>query len=332
MTDDYQDTAYCSDTIPILPPGGHPDMDKAFQRLPWGHYQNPIMPNTMETQLAYARLFEDGNDVEDGYPWGESVFSVSKGFLSGLQGFLHMLYMCAAVGFFISLFPLVVLILTALFTDPTIEGAQRVYHTFEIPYLVLTVGYFGGKYGRLLLAHLTDKRQRANPTGLYRREGMVRIKEGKKVFKAPFIEFDAYLVHTPSGRGGRYFNLVLQHRYSKHQLWMKGLLTDAMDQKEVYAYWDMVQQYMDVTRPLPDVPIFEPFRPRDPVTAQWDERTGRDLFKWRKMSPEAWRETHEKTYRDRLRSTNFHHPCILDAHIQGRGLPLPEEPRGAMLA
>ncbi|MBL3554935.1 MULTISPECIES: hypothetical protein [Marinobacter] len=332
MTDHYQATAYRSDAIPALPPGGHPDMDKAFQRLPWGHYQNPVMPNTMETQLAYARLFEDESDAEDGHPWGESVFSVSKGVLSGLQGFLHMLYMCAAVGFFVSLFPLVVLILTALFTDPTIEGAKRVYHTFEIPYSVLAVGYFGGKYSRLLLAHLTDKRQRANPTGLYRREGVVRIKEGKEVFEAPFIEFDAYLVHTPSGRGGRYFNLVLQHRYSKHQLWMKGLLTDAMDQKEVYAYWDMRQQYMDVTRPLPDVPVFEPFRSRDPVTAQWDESTGRDPFKWRKMSPEAWRENHEQTYRDRLRSTNFHHPCILDAHIQGRGLPLQEEPGGAMLA
>ena len=69
---------------------------------------------------------------------------------------------------------------------------------------------------------------------------------------------------------------------SKHQLRMKGLLTDAMDQKEVYAYWEMIQQFMDVSGPLPDVPIFEPFRHRDPVTAEWDQRTGRDPFKWRK--------------------------------------------------
>ncbi|MDY6816990.1 MAG: hypothetical protein SV598_14270, partial [Pseudomonadota bacterium] len=318
MTDDYQDTAYRSDAIPTLPPGGHPDMDKAFQRLPWGHYQNPVMPNTMETQLAYARLFEDESDAEDGHPWGESVFAVSKGFLSGLQGFLYILYMCAAVVFFISFLPLGVLVLKVMFTEPNVNGLLWIYDTVKFIYVPISICYFGGKYGRLLLAHLTDKRQRANPTGLYRREGIVRIKEGKEVFEAPFIEFDAYLVHTPSGRGGRYFNLVLQHRYSKHQLWMKGLLTDAMDQKEVYAYWDMLQQYMDVTHPLPDVPIFEPFRPRDPVTAQRDERTGRDPFKWRKMSPEDWRKNHEQTYRDRLRSTNFHHPCILDTHIQGR--------------
>ena len=304
MNEIYQDTAYRSDDSPTQPAGGHPDMDKAFQRLPWGSGQNPVMPDTMEVQLAYAGLFKGESDAEDGFPWGERVYSISKGFLSGLQGFLYILYMTVAVGFFASLFPLVVLILTALFTDPTIEGAQRLYNTFKIPYLLVAIGYFGGKYGRLLLAHLTDKRQRANPTGLYRREGLVRIKQGKSVFEAPFVEFDAYLVHTPSGRGGRYFNLVLQHRYSKHQLWMKGLLTDATDPKEVYAYWDMIQQFMDVTGPLPDVPIFEPFRPRDPVTRAWDQRNDRDPFKWRKMSPESWRKNHEQTHRDRLRNTN----------------------------
>ncbi|MAZ05985.1 MAG: hypothetical protein CME81_06225 [Halomonas sp.] len=332
MTDVYRDTAYRSDAIPELSAGGHPDMDKAFQRLPWGRAQNPVVPNTMEAQLAYARMYGESCDAEGGYPWGESVFGVSKGFLSGLQGFLYILYMTMAVGFFISLFPLFILVLTALFTDPTLQGVAKIYHTFEIPYAILAVGYFGGKYGRILLVRLTHKRQRANPTGLYRREGLVRIKKGKAVFEAPFIEFDAYLVHSPSGRGGRYFNLLLQHRYSKHQLWMNGLLTDAMDQKEVYAYWEMIQQFMDVSGPLPDVPIFEPFRHGDPVTAEWDQRTGRDPFKWRNISPESWRKHHEQTYRERLRATNFHQACILDAHIQGRGLPLPDQPQGAMLA
>lgn len=307
-------------------------MDNAFQRLPWGRNQNPMVPNTMEAQLAYAGLFESETDVEDGFPWGESVFSVSKGFLSGFQSFLYVLYMCTALVFCISLIGLIFLILSVAINKPSAESFISLFHDIKYFYLIVAVLYFGGKYGRLLLAYLTDKRQRANPTGLYRREGLVRIKEGKTVFEAPFIEFDAYLVHTPSGRGGRYFNLVLQHRYSKHQLWMKGLLTDAMNQKEVYAYWDMIQQFMDVSGPLPDVPIFEPFRARDPVTAAHDERTGRDPFKWRKVTREAWRKDHEQGWQNRLQETNFHHPCILDAHIQGRGLPLPVEPRGVMLA
>jgi hypothetical protein len=90
MTDVYNDTAYRSDAIRVLPPGGHSDMDKAYRRLPWGECQNPVVPNTMTVQLAYAGLFDDDSDAEDGFPWGESVFSVSKGFLSGLQGFLYI--------------------------------------------------------------------------------------------------------------------------------------------------------------------------------------------------------------------------------------------------
>ena len=33
MNEIYQDTAYRSDDIPTQPAGGHPDMDKAFQRM-----------------------------------------------------------------------------------------------------------------------------------------------------------------------------------------------------------------------------------------------------------------------------------------------------------
>lgn len=98
------------------------------------------------------------------------------------------------------------------------------------------------------------------------------------------------------------------------------------------GYWHMIQQFMDVSHPLPDVPIFEPFRPRDPLTAEVDERQGRDPHKWRNMTPETWRKDHYRTYQTQLQNAQFHHPCLLDAHIEGRGLPLPDEPQGTMLA
>lgn len=332
MSEIYQVKAYRSNAIPFLPAGGHPKLDHAFERLAWGHYQLPVAPNTMEAQLAYASLFQDDRDAEDGFPWGESTFSVSKGFLSGLQGFLYVLYMCTAIVFFTTLIGLFFLVLGLVINDPKIQSFINLFDDVKYLYLTLAILYFGGKYGRLLLAHLTEQRQRSNPTGLYRREGVVRIKHRKTVFVAPFIEFDAYLVQSPSGRGGRYYNLVLQHRYSDQQLWLKGLLTDAMDPREVHAYWDMLQQFMDVSHPLPDVPIFEPFRARDPVTVVADERSGRDPFKWRNITPEQWRQDHEQTYRERLQQAQFNHPCILDARIQGRGLPIPEDRQGALLA
>ncbi len=332
MADYYSPSAYRSDAIPDLPAGGHPRLDSAFERLSWGHQGMPIAPNTMEVQLAYASLFKEDKDADDGFPWGEEIFNVSKGFSSGLQGFLYIIYMCSSIFLFIQLGITVLMLLLILIEGPSLEGFVFAYNAQKYFYLILGVGYFGGKYGRLFLAYLTQKRQRANPTGLYRREGLVRIKHRRSVFEARFIEFDAYLVYTPSGRGGRYYNLLLQHRYSDHKLWMKGLLTDAMNPREVYAYWNMIQQYMDVAGPLPDVPIFEPFRHRDPVTAAYDERTGRDPFKWRKRTPESWRKNLHSSYQRRLQETSFSGSCILDAHIEGRGRPVPDNPKDVLLA
>lgn len=331
-SDVYQSSAYRSDAIPIQRSGGHQKLDKLYQRLAWGHYQTPIVPNTLEAQLAYANLFKDEADAEDGFPWGEKKIAIGKGFLSGLQAFLHVVYMGAKLLFFISFIALFVATISVIINNLTASGFYKLFFSFLYWYMIIGFLYFGAKYGRLLLARLTEKRQRANPTGLYRHEGLVRISTGDEVFAAPFIEFDAYCVHSPSGRGGRYYNLVLQHRYSDEQLWMKGLVADVMKRQDVYAYWDMVQQFMDVSHPLPDVPVLEPFRHRDPVTAEADALSRRDPFKWRKITPESWRENYESKYRARLMNANWNRPCIMDARIEGRGIPIKDEPRGRMLA
>ncbi|WP_275289096.1 hypothetical protein [Halomonas elongata] len=52
----------------------------------------------------------------------------------------------------------------------------------------------------------------------------------------------------------------------------------------------MLQRYMDVSQPLPDVPRLEPFRYRDPVTAEHDRQTRRDPRYWRDLDIEAWKE------------------------------------------
>ncbi|SFL88023.1 hypothetical protein [Marinobacter zhejiangensis] len=336
MTNLYSIDAYRSSHIPTLPPGGHPKMDRAFQRLPWGHYQSPVVPNTMKAQLAYACLFKEEQDAEDGFPWGEAVFTISRGFFIRLQSALYMLYLMAALGLAISAFGVLILVFAILSDNPSLKDFINLIDALKWFYAVLFGCFFGGKYGRLFLASLNEKRLRSDPTGLYRREGLVRIKLKHGMFEAPFIEFDAYRIHTPSGRGGRYYNLLLQHRYSNTQLWMKGLVTDAMNPKDINAYWSMIQQYMDVSGPLPDVPIFEPFRQRDPVTEAADRESGRDPFFWRNMSNDQWRGEYESDYQQRLQHADFnehsYHSCILDAHIQGRGLPLPDGPQGAMLA
>jgi hypothetical protein len=39
---------------------------------------------------------------------------------------------------------------------------------------------------------------------------------------------------------------------------------------ELYAHWDELQRYMDVSQPLPDVPALEKYRHLDPTTAEYD--------------------------------------------------------------
>jgi len=47
--------------------------------------------------------------------------------------------------------------------------------------------------------------------------------------------------------------------------------------------WEFLQQYMDISKPLPDVPTMEPFRDKDPVTAAWDKAHNRPPRYWREM-------------------------------------------------
>src|SRR5690606_18895472 len=58
------------------------------------------------------------------------------------------------------------------------------------------------------------------------------------------------------------------------------LLHQSDDANEHFALWDYLQNYMDVSRPLPDIPYLEQYRHLDPTTAEHDQRTGRDPRYW----------------------------------------------------
>lgn len=51
---------------------------------------------------------------------------------------------------------------------------------------------------------------------------------------------------------------------------------------------EFYQQFMDVSKPLPDVPYLEPERGLDPTTAEWDRRMGRPADFWRSMPEEVY--------------------------------------------
>ncbi|WP_323754735.1 hypothetical protein [Marinobacter sp.] len=120
--------------------------------------------------------------------------------------------------------------------------------------------------------------------------GQVRMALGQKsYFEAPFVEFDAY-VDRVIQQSGVFYRLIFVHRYTQKSFHKTAFSTIESNKSEVLALWDVLQTYMDVTQPLPDVPRLEPFRHLDPVTAKHDERTGRNPRFWRDLDLEAWKQ------------------------------------------
>lgn len=119
--------------------------------------------------------------------------------------------------------------------------------------------------------------------------GQAKFALGKgRYFEAPFIEFDAY-VERVIQRGGIFYRLMFVHRYTGkifNKTWLSGV---EASKNEVLALWDMLQRFMDVSQPIPDMPRFEPFRHLDPVTAEYDRKTNRPPRYWRDLDLEAWK-------------------------------------------
>ncbi|MBA2777279.1 hypothetical protein [Billgrantia kenyensis] len=123
-----------------------------------------------------------------------------------------------------------------------------------------------------------------------RQTGAVSFAQGKTKppLKAPFVEFDGYVERVVQ-RGGIFYRLMFVHRYTGKQFSQTSLSAIVDHKHEVHATWDMLQRYMDVSQPMPDVPRLEPFRHLDLTTAEHDRQTGRNPRYWRDLDLEAWK-------------------------------------------
>ncbi len=127
---------------------------------------------------------------------------------------------------------------------------------------------------------------------LNRQTGMVTFynRRGKVRFSHPFIEFDCILGSNASHQGILNYSLLLVHRYQKykHGVPIGNLIGDSRLPEEYRRLWNVIQQYMDISQPLPDFLLLEEARPNDPTTAEYDKQTGRDPHYWRAMSDAAY--------------------------------------------
>ena len=132
--------------------------------------------------------------------------------------------------------------------------------------------------------------------GEYKKNGTI----GKKI--APFYEFDAYITVTPDRQGLPNNVLCIVHRYRDIWINMANFVGASGSTSEPCALWDYLQNYMDISKPLPDTPRLEAFRHLDPTTAEHDRETSRD--------PRYWRDMDDATFKAKVREMTERIPQI----------------------
>lgn len=154
-------------------------------------------------------------------------------------------------------------------------------------------------------------------TGLFRETGMVKVKHNWSLMEYPFVEFDCHIMHHPTSHGQILKTLTLYHRYKPEiNLGLKVMpLGDGSD-TSYYMAWEVVQRYMDVTQPLPDIPQLEAFRALDPTTVAFDKTHPREPEYWTQMKVKQWKDSKEKkALQKQIAGFNWNRPCKIEKHI-----------------
>jgi len=135
-------------------------------------------------------------------------------------------------------------------------------------------------------------------------------------FIRPFHEFDAYVHVLPTRQGMPLYSLHLVHRYQPVAIDFMPLIGRQSSDKNSLALWDMWQNYMDISKPLPDIPVLEEFRHLDPTTAEHDRRTSRNPRHWRDMDDRTFK-TAILAMQDRINQLDaLSRPNLMAQHVQ----------------
>ena len=115
----------------------------------------------------------------------------------------------------------------------------------------------------------------------HRRTGMVRCLQNGHWLEPPFDEFDPCVrLRINRAEAGCFIHLI--HREGKALF----LLATETLPWQAWWEWELLQQYMDISRPLADIPYYEKYRHLDPATAEYDKKWGRPKDFWYNMDME----------------------------------------------
>ncbi|SDX76100.1 hypothetical protein SAMN04487960_1211, partial [Marinobacter mobilis] len=305
----YGPIAYRLDSVPDQPTQqqdfNHSTLRRSASfRLPWGGAQD-VMPVNLFSRWS-PKILRDIEQVgnllagtgHEGQQDHECIRYAPLAFRS------RVIDMCGALGkglFWVGLIlGLVTYLMHAYLTHSTLLAAL-----LEVwPFLLVLTGvpafmWLSSILVFKLFPRWCVKAGRGPLWEINRRTGMVRVwryarkisllgRREATIIEAPFYEFDGWVIGGATQYGPR-FDFVLCHRYSKLEVHLGDILLGwHHTSRPCYAFWDFLQNYMDVTRPLPEFPVLEPHRHKDPVTAEHDRKTRRPARYWRDMSDQMF--------------------------------------------
>ncbi|MFB9866365.1 hypothetical protein [Vreelandella sulfidaeris] len=304
----YTSGVYKSETIPPLPEAPKKRERVGEELLPFGDYAyiDPYLQICADAELVQHMEQKDKQFYELDDWWWDHLrirFIKSQLGLSALLMAFPVLYFVFLQAFFLWLFfnllrPLLdhggvigfISMLIIFGGGVLISGIIGAYTCQSVMNGIIRGGAYLAKPLNRWLAKQGNSYMENRQSELNRQTGMVSFAQGKKKTPliAPFIEFDGYVERVVQ-RGGIFYRLMFVLRYTGKQFNQTSLSAIVDHQHEVRATWDMLQRYMDVSQPLPDIPRLEPFRHLDHTTAEYDRQTGRDPRYWRDLDLETWK-------------------------------------------
>ncbi|MFT5721520.1 MAG: hypothetical protein ACI9W6_001836 [Motiliproteus sp.] len=304
--DAYTPTAYRADAVPEQSPTDETVGGKRWrfswrrgQRLAPGNYRN-IPPNKFLDSWTPTRL----RDIEYKYQQPGAperpaeLWDHERMHMMAVGRLLHVLGILKGAGTVGACMFVPISVFTAVFAgyksnlpfaDMFFKSLGMLMLGLVLPcllaYLPLTlIDWINNKFGTHYVYRFHSLYE------LNRRTGQVTLynRFSKPTFSAPFYEFDAYVNGTPDRQGFVYYQLCLVHKYQPQAFVVENLIGSDQHGNECLALWDYLQGYMDVTQPLPDIPLLEECRAQDPTTVVHDQKTKRLPDYWLRMADKDW--------------------------------------------
>ncbi|MFJ2323794.1 hypothetical protein [Pseudomonas sp. NPDC087817] len=348
MTDQswYAQTAYGASEVPQQGRSSERSwiMRLAKARLPWGNTNDVCPVSFVEdyspTDLRYQEKLQ-GNRDELIATYSNSTYKLSDFHMTDDHDRFRYALLPASSHFWIYMsgvgrvvfFLLFIVSIPAYFAVISIDH-EPIWETTKTIFIQLFSWLLGlpllsWAIGSIVIKHFPNlwlKPSRGPIWELNRRTGLVTVFDYKNngeykkngtigELTAPFYEFDAYIATSPDSQGMPMNVLYLAHRYRNIMINFGALLCPGPETQPACALWDFIQNYMDVSRPLPDLPQYEEYRHLDPTTAEYDRLTGRNPRFWIDMDDATFKQVVREMHRRVNNIDTFQRPNLMAGYV-----------------